>query len=377
MFNTQPFPHIRIEGSPRERGLTYGRLAAERIGVGEAIYQDAMRVHGLDWSRTKELARDFAQVISAIDPAYMEETIAISEGAGVDLETIVVINARSELFNGQLPEGAELARRALPADGCTSALAYGSSTRHGNLLHGQNWDFNARCVESSIVLEVVPESGPALMTFVEAGGFARSGFNSAGICVTANNLECERDFENSGVPLSIIRRQILGASEFARALGAVTSAKRAVSNNMTISNAHGDVAISLEVTPDDVFVVHPDEEGLFAHANHFLSEEALTKVTDRARFGRSPCTYYRDIRVMRHLRKKCGDLTVDDFKMAFLDDFGNPFAVCRPPTKTGSGHLVSTVATVIFDPIAGEMHARPAPYDPNTTYKTYKLGSAS
>lgn len=377
MFDVQPFPHIRVEGTPSERGFAYGRLAADRIKIGEEIYREAMQLHGHDWAEVKRLAHDFAHSIEAVDPLCMEEVTAIAEGAGVDREVVIVINARSELFNGTSPDAAKSGRAAMPAEGCTSALAYGTATRAGRLLHGQNWDFNARCVESSVILEIKQENGPSLMTFVEAGGLARSGFNDAGIAVTANNLECEQDYGNRGVPLSIIRRRILMASNFARALGAVTSVPRAVSNNMTLSSVHGDIAISLETTPKDVFFVHPDSDGIFAHANHFLSQEGLTKITDSARFGRSPCTYYRDKRLLHHLRKRAGDLTLEDFKVAFSDDFGTPFAVCRPPTRSGSGHLVSTVASVIFDPLVGELHARPAPYDPSTTYKTYKLGTAS
>lgn len=377
MFDVQPFPHIRVEGSPSERGFSYGRLAADRIRIGEEIYREAMQLHGHDWTEIKRLARDFATSIEAVDPRCMAEVSAIAEGAGVDREVIIVINARSELFNGISPEAAKGGRDAMPAEGCTSALAYGTATRDGRLLHGQNWDFNARCVESSVILEITQKDGPSLMTFVEAGGLARSGFNDAGIAVTANNLECEQDYGNQGVPLSIIRRRILLASNFAHALGAVTSVPRAVSNNMTLSSVHGDIAISLETTPKDVFLVHPDSDGLFAHANHFQSAEGLSQITDGARSGRTPCTFYRDKRVLRHLRARRGDLTLEDFKTAFTDDFGTPFAVCRPPTRSGSGHLVSTVASVIFDPLVGELHARPAPYDPTTTYKTYKLGTAA
>jgi len=41
-------------------------------------------------------------------------------------------------------------------------------------------------------------SRPAHLT--EAGGLARSGFNSAGVAITANYLESDRDYRQLGVP---------------------------------------------------------------------------------------------------------------------------------------------------------------------------------
>ena len=39
-----------------------------------------------------------------------------------------------------------------------------------------------------------------ILTFAEAGGLARSGFNAAGIAITANYLESDRDYRTIGVP---------------------------------------------------------------------------------------------------------------------------------------------------------------------------------
>ena len=375
-----PFPLIDIAGPPRERGLSYGRQAAARIQRSEEIYVRAMAARGFQWNEVKRLAREFAPAIGALDARFMAEMEGIAEGAQADLETVIVVNARSEIFNGRTPAGrkaAQAAQAAMPAEGCTSALALGRATASGHLLHGQNWDFNADCVHSAIVLRIRPEDGPTILTFVEAGGLARSGFNSAGISVTANNLECDRDFDRSGVPLSLIRRRILEAPTLAQAIGAVTTAERAVSNNMTLAHAPGDEAINLETTPGEVFPLWPDGDGLFTHANHFQSPVAQVKVRDRVMDDPTPGTYYRDRRVMAHLKPRAGELTVADFKAAFADDFGKPYAVRRPPIAGQSGHVSSTVATVIFDPDAGEMHARPAPYRDDTAYAVYRLDAAA
>ena len=366
-----PFPLVRVEGPPRDRGLAYGRAAAERIAAGQDLYREAMGHRGFDWSEVRRLAAEFRPSIEATDADCMTEIDAIAEGAGIDVETVIVINARSEIFNGRTPRANGL------EGGCTSGLALSPATADGRLLHAQNWDFNAACIGSSIVLRLTDEDGHRVLTFVEAGGLARSGLNSAGIAITANNLECDQDAGRTGMPLSMIRRRALMARTFAEAIGTITSAPRAVSNNMTLSHAGGDVAINLETTPDDVFVLYPAADGLFAHANHFNAPEARVRLRDRALDGRTPCTLYRDRRVMHHLAADAPTVTRATFERALADDFGHPFAVCRPPVRSRSGHLSATVASVIFDAGAGALHVRPAPWDDQTAWTTHWLDDAA
>ena len=64
------------------------------------------------------------------------------------------------------------------------------------------------------------EDGPDLLTFVEAGGLARAGLNAAGIAVTANYLESDRDYRELGVPLALLRRRFLESEHLAMAMHA-------------------------------------------------------------------------------------------------------------------------------------------------------------
>ncbi len=365
-----PFPLVRVEGSPRDRGLAYGRAAAERIAAGEELYREAMGQRGFDWSEVRRLAAEFRPSIEATDADCATEIDAIAEGAGIDVETVIVINARSEIFNGRTPHAGAL------EGGCTSGLALSTATKEGRLLHAQNWDFNAACIGSSVVLHLTDEGGHSILTFVEAGGLARSGLNSSGIAITANNLESDQDEGRTGMPLSMIRRRALMAHTLAEAIGAITSAPRAVSNNMTLSHAGGDVAINLETTPDDVFVLYPGADGLFTHANHFNAPEARARLRDGALSGRTPCTLYRDKRVMHHLATDAPHITRATFERALADDFGHPFAVCRPPIRSRWGYSSATVASVIFDAAAGALYVRPAPWDDRTRWATHRLDDA-
>src|SRR5271170_3060662 len=216
MVAPTPFPLIDLAGPPRERGRTYGIAAAARIHRSAEIYLTAFEKQKLGAARVRELVDIIIPIIDRFEPAYLEEMRGIAEGARCPLQHIVVVNARTELL-------AE-ARRTADQDGCTGAVVLPEATADGTLLHGQNWDWRAECAETGVVLRIRSEDGPDILTFTEAGGLARSGLNSGGIGLTANALDCDRDYQRgAGVPLPFIRRKVLESAYLANAVHTIFS----------------------------------------------------------------------------------------------------------------------------------------------------------
>ena len=204
------------------------------------------------------------------------------------LDDIVLVNARTEIV--------ALARKQEPVkDGCTGIVILPSHSATGQIIHAQNWDWLAACADTAVVLRIRRDDGPDILTFTEAGGLARSGFNAAGIAITANYLESDRDFAQSGVPLPLIRRKVLEQQHLALAIEAVVATPKACSNNMILSTADG-FAVDLECAPDEAFPLHA-ERGRIVHANHWLSPIALSKLKDTG-LASVPDSLYRDRRVM-------------------------------------------------------------------------------
>ena len=230
------FPLVEIEGPPRERGIQYGEKAGERIHRGAEIYRKVMAGYGCSWEKALELANQFAPIIKENDVALYDELEGIAAGAKIEIASVIIINGRSELMQGFDWDSEERKKKISLDDGCTSVLAMPEATQAGRLIHSQNWDWHMECVETSIVLRVIPEKGPTILTFVEAGGLARCGMNSAGVAITANGLESNLDYGRSGIPLSIIRRRVLQSEKLSGALAAIIRTPRAVSNNMLLSS---------------------------------------------------------------------------------------------------------------------------------------------
>jgi isopenicillin-N N-acyltransferase-like protein len=359
MRQVSPFPFITISGTPYERGKSYGAAVADRVAKSAGLYGSTLEDLGFQGAAKTKLIGDFAREIEAFGSHYIEEMRGIAAGSGVPFEDVVMINARTEIVaKARRERELSATPEADLEDGCTGLLVMPERSANGQLLHAQNWDWRAECAETSIVLRVRQENGPDFLTFVEAGGLARSGLNAAGISITANYLESDRDYRQSGVPLALIRRKVLEQEHVALAFKAVATTAKACSNNMTIGSAEG-FGVNVECAPDEAFPILPDD-GLIVHANHWVSPIALGKLKDTGR-PQLPESIYRDWRVRRLLEAAGRKLSVADIKAALFDDFGTPYSVCRPPRPGSHNNLSATVAMVVMQPSEGVMEVAPLP----------------
>lgn len=345
---TAPFPLVEISGGPFERGEQYGRQAKDRIEKSVTLYSGRLQRLGLTPARIADLVQIYLPHMRAFGEHYVTEMEGMAKGAGLTLSDIVLVNARTEIV--------ALARKSeQPKDGCTGVVILPSHSATGQLIHAQNWDWLAACAETAIVLRIRRDDGPDILTFTEAGGLARSGFNGAGLAITANYLESDRDYSQQGVPLPLIRRRVLEQTHLALAIEAIVRTPKACSNNMMLSDAKG-FAVDFECAPDEVFPIHA-ENGRLVHANHWQSPVALSKLKDTG-LADVPDSLYRDRRVVALLDQRP---TANNVKQALFDDFGTPYAVCRPPIAESDGNLGATVAMIVMEPGARTMEICPMP----------------
>lgn len=370
-----PAPLIDVRGAPLERGRQYGEQAAARIRRGIEHYSAQLEALRLHWADIQAIVASYEPTIAAFEPGFIEEMRGIAEGAGVDKAAIVMLNARTEVL--KLADRRRKAQQAATArpdteiepDGCTGIVVLPGAAAAGRVIHAQNWDWKAECAETAVVLRVRRDDGPDLLTFTEAGGLARSGMNSAGIAITANYLESDRDYQQLGVPLALLRRKALDQQHLALAMRIVYATPKSASNNVMVSHAGG-VAIDFECAPDETFQVHADR-GVIVHANHFQSPVALAKLKDTG-IATTPDSLYRDLRVRELVEPAIGRLTRESVKAALFDDFASPWSVCRPPRLNTSSNLSASVAMVVMEPALGLMEVAMLPAL-NRQFTEYRL----
>ncbi|TCP77241.1 isopenicillin-N N-acyltransferase-like protein [Rhizobium sp. PP-CC-2G-626] len=366
MVEIPAFPLVEVRGAPFERGVMYGRAASEKINASLSLYSRRLIEKGMTWATIRDLTTSFIDQIEAFSADYLEEIRGIATGANIDIEGILLINCRTEVL--QLAD--RDTRSSIDPDGCTGLVILPPRSETQTLIHAQNWDWRVECAQSSIVLRVLRDDGPNVLTFTEAGALARSGLNSIGTAITANYLECDRDYCQMGVPLPLIRRKALECDTFAGSLGIVATTPKSASNNMMLSNAEGGgFAIDMECAPDETFTILPDD-GLLVHANHWKSAVALIKLKEMG-LTSVPDSLYRDARVRSVLDSHGRALTVEHAIDALMDRFGWPESVCRPPGEY-EGTISCTVAMIVMEPAKGRMRVCPLPTQ-QTTFSEYSI----
>lgn len=308
------FKKVVLSGTPRERGVTYGRECAaliERTISDYARYFDNKK--NLSWSYVKEMAQKFIPAIEAFAPELMEEMRGIAEGANRSFDEILAVNCRSELlrFEGSHDGGA--------LDECSCIGVMPERTKNGHVMTAQNWDMYYWAEEHGVVLEVLQEDGPDYFCLTEAGQLARYGMNQAGIGLAINSLPREIETDPIGVPSAVVRRKFISTGSWSECLDILFSIRHMAPMNFLVSNGNlqGDM-MCLEAGAVGAQILYP-EDGLLYHTNHFLSPGHLL----HGRKGSSVNRY----NTLRRLLKDKEQIGIEDMIAALNSTFGAPESV--------------------------------------------------
>ncbi len=341
------FTHIRVKGSPYERGLHYGMEASMLIQKNIAVYAAYFDyIAGWAWTQAREYALSYEPVINEYRPHFIDEMAGIAAGAkaagsAVTYPDILALNVRTEIRNSAIA-------RLLPLE-CTAFVVLPDRTYNSHTLIGQNWDWFKAVADTVVVLEVEAEDGPNFITVVEAGLLAKAGMNAAGIGLATNALNCDLDKDTEpGVPYHAILRAILESQNFSQAIGSITSHRRGSSANYLVAHKDG-VFFNAETAPGDfsraffTFI----EEDIYAHTNHFLDQRIDFK--DLAPWY-GPSSLVRHHRMHKFLRSYQGVFTLQNLKDALCDHFNFPEAICSHPNPDDPETDQSmTVVSLIMD----------------------------
>ena len=312
-----PFPIVKIQGTPYERGQQYGSQCREKIAQVIDFYRWIFELKSkLDWDQSLEKAADFVPFLDAYDRDIMEEIKGIADGSQRPLLEIVALNVRTELLFLLAASAAQVKAS------CTGLVAVPPASDH--TLLAQNWDWYPQVRECCVILEEKPVGRPRIIQAVEAGLIAKAGFNSAGIGLCTNAL-VTANWRVGGAFHAILWR-ILKAESMSEAIGAVTGANRASAANYLIAHEAGE-AVNLEAAPEDVNIIFPDR-GIISHANHCKVSNA--KINDLTP-GIWPDSIMRDYRAAKILNQAAGPIDETTIQKVLRDHFDRPHSICAHP----------------------------------------------
>ncbi|MCG8346305.1 MAG: C45 family autoproteolytic acyltransferase/hydrolase [Chloroflexales bacterium] len=362
------FPMITLTGDAQTRGREYGRQTAALVRHSIASYARLFAYRrGVDWEQIQGETQPYAAALADFAPDLLAEMQGIAEGADVSTDSIIALNARTELLasSDRSVDGphrgyaAALARNranAVPEHGeCTVVAALPAATRSGATLLAQTWDWNGDQRAACVLLRIQAPGRPALLTLTEAGIVAKIGLNSAGVGVCLNILRSHADGERPGVPIHVLLRAVLDTPSVAAAQELISKVEAGASSCITLADAEGH-AVSLEITPNGVGVL-PPQNGLLAHTNHCVSPNTRAGACPLdLKSGSVP----RYDRAQALLGAQHGRIDVAALQTVLRDHEAAPLCICRhPDSEQAPPERTESVTGVVMDLNAQVMYVAP------------------
>jgi isopenicillin-N N-acyltransferase-like protein len=281
------YQHVVVSGTPWERGFSHGTQARGKIQTNVNRYKVSSSLPPRE-DCVRYINESYIPAIEAFFPDGLEEMKGIASGAMVELQDVLLLNARYDL--------ARLTGHKVGE--CTSMAYLGAA---GSAIVAQNWDMSAwlHDLDTIIVLEshmnptdepdpATPSGPRQIIVLTEAGQLARSGMNSCGLGLCANSLWTTED----GIPLrpclphSLARSMYLHCPNFAAGLKTISTFPRHVSGNLMLASL--DLVMDIELTPSRKYTLHPEavdlghgpdnDNLLITHSNHYNHPAMITPI---------------------------------------------------------------------------------------------------
>jgi isopenicillin-N N-acyltransferase-like protein len=327
---------------PTARGYEFGAVHAREVANTVAAYR---RLFAGLYAADVDLGSVGARALGRIDawaPELGEEVRGIASGAGIPVEHIAAINARTEII--------AMLRRDLrvPVRECSAVVAVPRSD--GVAVAAQNWDWYTDFADNWLEWTIPHADGRRVSTLTEYGIVGKIGVNDAGLGVLFTMLHHRDDGDDIGVPVHVVARRVL---DRARAVGEgrAICASAATSASTSVTMVAGGEAVSAELWPGGPGFAPPDAHGVLVRTNHFLTDPA--RDGDEVP-GEAPGTLTRYDTLRRMISGGAGPgVTPDDVVAALCDHTGG---VCSHPLAEEPADLRhGTLATVVLDLAAARL----------------------
>ncbi len=251
---------LELSGSPYQRGLTHGKALKPEI-------QEVIRLFKQDIAETTQEDPDtfIAKFLEVTDyktsvekwmPELMQEIQGISEGSGVDFETI---------FMHQLGDEYWFNTRDVMAHSCSSFGVNKSADLPS--ITAQNMDIPEYYHGFQTVLKIDdPDSNMEIMVLTIPGHLGITGMNSKSVSINCNTL-MQLDYGKTGLPVTFIVRGVLEKNSQDAALNFIDEVSHASGQNYIIGGP--EKVYSLECSANKVVEFRPFENSSFTyHTNH-------------------------------------------------------------------------------------------------------------
>ena len=264
---------VELEGTPYNRGFVHGELLKKEITQVISQWKQASEMmHGMNFDDIKKeflQKTNYGDAIRKWTPDLLDEIKGISDGSGIEYETI---------FLFQISEELESYGRTAFVQKCTSIGV--NKTENNPTFVAQNMDPPPFLQGFPTLLHIKDEhSNLESYVFTFPGFIGLNGLNSKSIAITANGLP-DLYYQTEGLPVAFVIRGILNKTSFKDAVTFIHEIKHAKAQNYIIGGK--DEAHCFECNTKEINRYIPAEnENLTYHTNHYLVDPYESKYCSR------------------------------------------------------------------------------------------------
>jgi isopenicillin-N N-acyltransferase like protein len=333
-----------LRGSAKEIGKQHGIHGKDQVMRSLETYEKLFyEYQKLTWKQAREAALQHLEAIEKLDLQLVEEMEGLAEGAGVEFEDILALNARSEIALANY-QGTSF------SDGCT-AIAITSPLIEETII-GQNWDWKAQQKNSLLLVEIHKPSRPIVKIVTEGGIIGKIGLNSSGIGICFNALLTNK--KSNKIPIHIGLRSVLDSYTLPEAISKIKGGNIAAAASFLIGSDDqkgNGMAVNIEVSPFGIDMVG-ENDGKLVHTNHIISESLKKNLKDMNEFIFED-SMLRKKRAEQLINKKITNkepLNMDAFKEWFTDQFNAPNSINHFENEQAPEHRrMETVFSIIMN----------------------------
>jgi isopenicillin-N N-acyltransferase-like protein len=303
---------VDVSGDHLQIGQQIGEACAPQIRQMLTTYRELIETSydrlKLNWEKALLQARKYQPFVAEHTPQYLRELEGISQGAGVPLEDLMVLNCMEGIVNDALHLK------------CTSIAVSREWTIEGHVLVGHNEDWSPEDEKTVYLVRATPEKEPAFLALTYGGLIPNIGFNKYGIAQC-----CDSVYPNDsrlGIPRIFVARAVLACQSLSEALSTTVLSKRAAGYNHLIAHESGEL-YNIEVSAKQ-FATHYAHEGMIAHTNHYLDPRLQQVEHQPESLLRSHVRLNRAERLLRTMAPH----SIESFASILSDHVNHPSSIC-------------------------------------------------
>ncbi len=255
-------PLIHVSGTPYQIGCQIGESCRDQVrrsleNVRALMYRAYDQLQ-LNWDGARNQARKYLPFALERYPQYVEEMRGIADGAGCELDDLMVLNALEAVTSD-----------ALHLTKCTSIAVSPERSENGHVLLAHNEDWLPEDEQDVFIIHATPAEEPPFLAMTYGGLLPNIGFNAYGIAQC-----CDSVYPNDsriGVPRVVCSRSVLAARTPSEAIRPMLSPHRAAGYNHLLVHESGEI-YNVEVSARK-FAVLSAVNGVGVHTNHYLDPQ--------------------------------------------------------------------------------------------------------